>query len=202
MKTKVDEAADEPAPDRLLLLHSRRLSRFFLILFVFFAAYMIVCVGTMLLRQGWIAGIKDGSFAFRIWLPIPPYDDPEPVGFRPVSELTVWQSSLMGALLLLRRLPGLLILWYLHRLFDLYARGRIFSIENTDQIRRMGIVLIGYALVPVITRGGLYLAGLSPITFQLPGGQINAFILGLIIITIARVMSFGHAIEQDRETYI
>lgn len=195
-------AINEPAPDRLLLLHSRRLSRLFLVLFVVFALVVIGGVGTMVLRQGEIAGIQDGTFAFRISLPIPPLDEQAPTGFRPVSGLSVVQSSLMGLLLALRWLPGLLILWYLHRLFDLYARGRVFSFENAAQIRRMAIVFLGYALVPFITRGGLYLAHLSPIALKLESRQIDAFILGFVLITIARVMSFGHAIERDRETYV
>lgn len=193
---------DEPAPDQLLLLHSRRLARLFSILFIVFALVVIGGVAAILLRQGTIAGLQNGTFAFRISLPIPPFDEPLPAGFRPVSGLTVAQSSLMGVLLALRWLPGLMILWCLHRLFDLYARGRVFSVENAEQIRRMAIVFLGYALVPFITRGGLYLADLSPIAVKIESRQVDAFILGLVLITIARVMSFGHAIERDRETYV
>jgi small-conductance mechanosensitive channel len=191
------------APDRRLKRQSQILS--WLILLAFSVAVLIDVaeVSAFLFRAGSLCGVMNGGFAFVV--DFPPFRETTeslPASFISVSHLAVWQSMLAGALLALRLLPGLVILGSLYLLFRTYALGRIFTHGNTAHIRRIAWALLAYAVVPLITHATLFAAGLSPVALKLEVRQVDAAVIGVILFAVAHVMSFGGAIDRDREGFV
>lgn len=194
----LQNVASTPAPDRRLRFHSRLLSAFFLTLFVLTTVLAIIMVGAFLLRIGSMAAMAGSSFVFNF----PCEMDPWTQGVVPISHFAIWQSLLITLMLSLRLLPGLFILWHLHMLFGLYARGSVFGAANTRQVRLIAYALLAYALVPIVTHATLYLARISTHAFAWEIRQLDALVIGLVLLTVARVMLFGHEIERDREGFV
>jgi hypothetical protein len=144
--------------------------------------------------------MQNGAFAFV--LPLPPLDEAPDNGFIPASSLPVWGSTLAAVLLAARLLPGLYILWQLRTLFLLYSRGRVFSRANARQVRLIAGALLIYAAVPLFTHGVLFLAHMASTAVKMEIRQMDALVLGLVLFPIARVMTFGHEIECDREGFV
>lgn len=148
------------------------------------------------------AGLKHGGFAFNVnlsWLGMA--DAPDPA-FVPIDHFTVGQSLLCAGLLTLRLLPGLVIVWSLMRLFSMYGRGEVFTASNTRHIRIIAWALVAYAAVPLITHASLFVAGLSEVAIKLEVRQLDALVAGLIVLALARVVSFGCAIDEDRQGFV
>jgi hypothetical protein len=190
-------------PDRRLKRQSRILSWLILLAFSVAALIDIAEVSAFLFRAGSLCGVMDGSFAFVAdFLPFRETTDSLPASFISVSRLAVWQSVLAAGLLALRLLPGLVILGSLYLLFRTYARGHIFTYGNTAHIRRIAWALLAYAVVPLITHAALFAAGLSPVAVKLEVRQVDAAAIGVILFAVAHVMSFGGAIDRDREGFV
>ncbi|MET0332601.1 MAG: DUF2975 domain-containing protein [Dyella sp.] len=193
------DANVEHGPDRRLKMQSKWLSWLFLALFIAAGLEIGITVLAMLFRFGSFAGMQNGGFAFV--LPMGPLD-PDEHFFIPASSLPVWESTLAAGLLAIRLLPGLFILWNLRVLFRLYARGIVFARDNARQIRFIATALLGYAAVPLLTHGALFLAHMAVTPIKMEIRQADALVLGLVLFTVARVMKFGHEIERDQEGFI
>jgi hypothetical protein len=191
------------APDRRLKQQSRFLSWLILLAFSIAALIDVAEVSAFLFRAGSLCGVMNGGFAFVV--DFPPFRetaDSLPASFISVSRLAVWQSVLAAALLALRLAPGLVVLGSLYLLFRTYARGQIFTLGNTAHIRRIAWALQAYAVVPLITHASLFAAGLSPVAIKLEVRQVDAAVIGVILFAVAHVMSFGGAIDRDREGFV
>ncbi|WP_445147047.1 DUF2975 domain-containing protein [Dyella sp. Tek66A03] len=148
------------------------------------------------------AGLMHGSFAFNVDLPwLGMIEAPDPA-FVPINHFSVSQSLLCAALLALRLLPGLAILWSLMQLFGMYGHGEVFTARNTRHIRNVAWALVAYAAVPLITHASLFAAGLSAVAIRLEVRQLDALVAGLIVLALARVVSFGCAIDEDRKGFV
>lgn len=158
-------------------------------------------VGALVFRSDH-AGVMRGSFAFNVDLPwLGLADAPDPA-FVSIDHFTLGQSLLCAALLALRLLPGLVILRSLMRLFGMYGRGEVFTARNTRLIRIIAWALMAYAAVPLVTHASLFAAGLSEIAIKLEVRQLDALVAGLIVLALARVVSFGCAIDEDRQGFV
>jgi hypothetical protein len=191
------------APDRRLKQQSQILSWLILLAFSVAALIDVAEVSAFLFRAGSLCGLMNGGFAFVV--DFPPFSeatDSLPASFISVSQLAIWQSILAAGLLALRLLPGLVILGSLYLLFRTYARGQIFTHGNTAHIRRIAWALLAYAAVPLITHATLFAAGLSPVVVKLEVRQVDAAVIGVILFAVAHVMSFGGAIDRDREGFV
>jgi len=98
--------------------------------------------------------------------------------------------------------PMLMLFDNLRRLFALYGRGIVFSAENATHISRIGIALIAYPFVNYFCDFVFWLAGGADRASWVHMDHIQAFILGLIVVAIAQVMSFGREIEQERDSFV
>lgn len=164
-------------------------------------AVALLEVGALLFRSDH-AGLMHGGFAFNVdlpWFGMP--DAPDPA-FVSISHFSVSQSLLCAALLALRLLPGLVMLWSLMRLFGMYGRGEVFTARNTHHIRIIAWALVAYAAVPLITHASLFAANLSEVAVKLEIRQLDALVAGLIVLALARVVSFGCAIDEDRQGFV
>ncbi len=98
----------------------------------------------------------------------------------------------------------LLGLWFLFRLFGLYAKGIVFAEENVLTIRRAGYVLIAIDIVralqsaltgPVLTAIGVTEGFL---TIEL---QVSMLTVGLFVVLVSRIMDMGRELyENDQLT--
>ncbi|MGC1549158.1 MAG: DUF2975 domain-containing protein [Rhodanobacter sp.] len=164
-------------------------------------AIALLEVGALVFRFNH-AGLMHGGFAFNVDLPwFGMGEAPDPT-FVPIDHFTLGQSLLCAALLTLRLLPGLVILWSLMRLFGMYGRGEVFTARNTRHIRIIAWALVAYAAVPLITHASLFVAGMSDVAIKLEVRQLDALVAGLIVLALARVVSFGCAIDEDRQGFV
>lgn len=159
------------------------------------AATAALQVVLLLFRVGDHAGMLDGGFAFIVTRGV---GDAVPAGFVTISRYAIWQSTLAAALLILRLIPGLVILASLVGLFRLYARRAIFTAANAMLMRRIAWALIAYAIVPLVTHAVLYAAGMSPVAVKLEWRQLDAAVLGMVLFAFVNVIAFGTEIERDR----
>jgi hypothetical protein len=188
-------------PSSHLIRDGRLLSKLFLILLIFTLLTDAAAVAAMELRLH-VAGMLHGGFSFLVNIPWLDKDTSVPAAFTPIVRYAVWKSSLAGMLLALRLTPALVILWNLYRLFDMYGRGEVFTFRNEFYLRSIAWSLLGYATVPLVTHATLYLIGMSDVALKLEGRQFDAMAAALILLAVSRVVSFGCAIEEDREGII
>lgn len=86
--------------------------------------------------------------------------------FIPVSYLPTWATSLGAVFLVLRFLPGLLVLMFLYCLFDLYAKGEVFTFATTREIRNISCSFLAYSCVSLVTHPLMYLLSMFPEVFS------------------------------------
>lgn len=161
----------------------------------------VLAVGAFATRSAY-TGLSNGGFAFLIdckWFCIA--DGPDRT-FIPIGHFTIAQSMLATALLALRLVPGLIVLWSLMRLFGVYGRGEIFTDRNTRYVRTIAWALIGYAGVPLVTHAMLFVADMSPVLVKWEVRQLDALSAGLILLAVAHVVSFGRALDEDSRGFV
>jgi len=196
-----DQAGSQIRPHPRLIRDGRLLSKAFLILLILTLLMDGAEVGLMALRVGSLAGMLHGGFAFMVNAPWES-DRSIPAAFVPISHYPLWKSSLATLLLSLRLMPALLILWSLFRLFSMYGRAEVFTARNELYVKRIAWSLLGYAAVPLLTHATLYCLGMSEVALKLEERQFDAAVAALILLALARVVSFGCEIEQDREGFV
>lgn len=97
--------------------------------------------------------------------------------------------------------PILLMFWNLGGLFRLYARGIVFARKNAVHLKRVGLCLVAYPFAKFAGNMAFRLAGgLDKAWFR--EELVYALVLGLIVLAIARVMEFGHEIEQEKDSFV
>ncbi len=158
-----------------------------------------MAIGAVALRLGNVAGLLKGGFSFVIdpWM-----KETLPDTFVPITHFAIWQSTLAAALLALRLVPGIVMLWHFFSLFRMYGRGLVFTASNERHVRSIAWALLGYAVVPLLTHATLYFAGMSSIAFKLEIRQIDAAIAAIILFALSYVVSFGCEIDRDREGFV
>ncbi len=108
-----------------------------------------------------------------------------------------------GAVALLAQFgPAILVLANLRGLFRLYAAGIVFAGENAGYIKRIGQWLIAYAVAPFISVQLLILADCAVDRAWFHLVEVQALVLGGILLVIAQVMEAGREIEQDRDGFV
>ncbi|WP_342629876.1 DUF2975 domain-containing protein [Nguyenibacter vanlangensis] len=204
------EAAVRDAPETReesrLRLYGKTLSALFMVLLISCSTLVLVGFTALLCRTRIFvsAGTLGGQMGFAFSSTFDPLAWSSEIqrGFVPVSHLPVWVSTLAAVLLIIRFLPGLMILWYLHRLFSLYAQGSIFTNSHTLQMQRIAYAVLLYSVIRFITHPAMYAIGLAPDIIKYDIQQLDASVLGLILLAVAHVMAIGSRIQQEQEDYI
>jgi hypothetical protein len=96
---------------------------------------------------------------------------------------------------------------HLVQLFDLYAAGKIFSAENVQQIRRIGITLM---LFPALSALGLLVPLVAPGEGTSDGartvvefvGSLQSFVIGFIVLVVSWVMDFGRELREEQDLVV
>lgn len=159
----------------------------------------ITAIAMFAFRQGGVAGLEKGGFSFVVdpWVA-----QTLPSAFVPITHFSPWQSSLAAFLLALRLAPGLVALWHFFSLFRMYGQGLVFTARNEGHVRGMAWAALAYGIVPLLTHASLYLAGMSAVAFKLEIRQVDAVIAGIVLFALSYVVSFGCAINRDREGFV
>jgi hypothetical protein len=105
---------------------------------------------------------------------------------------------------------ALKIIFHLVKLFALYAEGKIFSAENVQQIRQVGLtMLIAPALwllsmlIPLfVAADGMTITTSPSAGMPYIGGVFNQIILGTIVIVIAWIMDVGRELREEQDLVV
>jgi len=189
--------------ERRLICYARALRALFFGLLAVSGALLAVGSAALALRSGTyvVAGTVNHRLTFMgvIGAPVAGMTSQD---FIPVSRLPTWATSLGSPLLILRFLPGLLILIFLYRLFDLYAKGEVFTFATTREIRNISCSVLAYSCVSLVTHPLMYFLGLFPEVFSWDVQQIDALVLGVILLAVTYVMKIGNRIQEEQKDYI
>jgi len=105
--------------------------------------------------------------------------------------------------------PSLLIYLLLFKLFGLYQRGLVFTVENIQCIKNVGTVLLGWLILklfyPLLVSLTLRFTGASDtlsIYMSVGSDELRYLLIGLVIYVIAWVMSEATSLHQEQELVI
>jgi hypothetical protein len=194
-----DATADGIRPDARLIRRAKLIAGVAAICLAVTALIDLVSIAVFALRVGSVAGLENGGFSFVV---DPWAGELVPQAFVPITHFAIWQSVLATLLLTLRLVPGLVVLWNLFGLFNRYGQGLVFTTRNERHVRNIAWALLAYAAVPLLTHATLYLAGMSAVAIKLEIRQLDAAVVGVILFALTYVMSFGGAIDRDREGFV
>jgi hypothetical protein len=130
------------------------------------------------------------------------FGDGKPADMAPLASLAV-RYRIGGAVALVAQMgPAILVLANLRGLFRLYASGTVFARENANHIKQIGLWLITYAVAPFLSVELLTLLDsvIDRAWFHLV--ELQALVLGGILLVIAQVMEAGREIELDRNGFV
>ena len=127
---------------------------------------------------------------------------PTPAGAQSLGDLAL-RFRLGGTVALLAQFgPAILVLANLRGLFRLYAAGTVFARENATRIKQIGLWLIAYAVAPFLSVGLLTLIDCAVDRAWFHMVEVQALVLGGILLVIAQVMEAGREIELDRNGFV
>jgi len=98
--------------------------------------------------------------------------------------------------------PAILVLANLRGLFRLYAAGTVFARENASYIKRIGLWLMIYAVAPFASVMLLTLLDSVVDRAWFHVVEVQALVLGGILMVVAQVMEAGREIELDRDGFV
>jgi hypothetical protein len=106
-------------------------------------------------------------------------------------------------------IPSVLIYLSLFKLFGLYQRGLVFTLENIQCIKSIGTVLLAWIglklFYPLIVALVLRFSGASDtlaIYMSLGSDELRYLLIGLVIYVIAWVMNEATSLHQEQELVI
>ena len=96
------------------------------------------------------------------------------------------------------------IIYFLMRLFLLYAKGQIFDLLNVKYIRNVGITMLIWQFINPFYQITLsyIVSGQQVISFNLTNHDLYSIITAIIIILIAWIMQCGHELQEEQELTI
>jgi hypothetical protein len=195
--------ADTPSHRRIRTA-SKALAVLFAVIFAadcLFAAVLVAGFLTPYLGDHLLIGPK--GMMLTAWFGPPPlHAQPLPAGYVAVSGLPLVQRLAHVAVGPLAILPGLMILWNLHRLFRLYGQGVVFSEANARLIKQIGLWLLANAVGPLLTTNLLAAMHMRIDQNWFHDDTIPKLVLGAVVYVIGMVMEVGRQIEEERGQFV
>lgn len=118
--------------------------------------------------------------------------------------LPVWKLVGGFAVAMLPTVVAVFGLLALHRLFRLYAIGRVFTPANTKALRRFALAVFGYALANPLALTLTVLVftidappGQRQFTIGFSQAELTALFLGVLFLAIAWVMDEARELAED-----
>lgn len=184
-----------------LLGRIRRLSRplewLFTTLFILGAGILVLAVAGALAYGGDRLQVWPGGIQIYVEPRVPPV----PPGWTTVGALPWAQKLALSVSACLMVVPALAILWQLRSLFRLYGEGVVLEARNARCTATIAVWLIAYAVGPtlghlVVTASGFDDRG----WFRLD--SLQALVLGLVLVVVARVMRWGAEVADDAARFV
>lgn len=195
MPMLVAGTAERPVHNRI-----RTRSRLFAALFTGLLGLSVLMLIVMVGFALFYRGTHVWADASGLWIGNPPKVVPSDfVGFGTLA----WRFRLGGVFALVAQFtPAIMVLANLRGLFRLYAAGTVFARENATHIKHIGLWLLAYAVAPFVSVE--LLAAIDCVIdrawFHMV--EVQAFVLGGILLVIAQVMEAGREIELDRNGFV
>jgi len=199
------EAPQSPSPLPRVRLISRGLEILFLLLAVataLAAAALILDFIVPYLGDSFILGPQGSGIRLFVPWAHPFHHPPVPAGYVSPEAMPVVQRLAHAPVGLLHAAPMVLLFWSLRRLFGLYAKGVVFSVENARALKHVGAALIVIALAPWLGYTFLNSLHLAIDKTWMHGSSIQELILGAMVYVIAQVMQLGRELEEERSQFI
>jgi len=127
----------------------------------------------------------------------------------PIAQLFGLPTSIQVAGVLISFIPVLLFMfknYYLARLFNLYQKEVIFSLNNVRYIRNIGIVILiaecfnpFYQIFMSLLISAQNAPGLHKIHFAISGMNLSMILMAIIIIVVSWIMREGVELEQEHK---
>lgn len=169
----------------------------FQILFVLLPVLLAIAWATSPLSQTWFGGLINWSYI------------PRPYMYEILHPLSVTEKWHGFAVSLLPLFVELYILYALIRLFKLYERGEIFSLQNVNYIRKIGYGVLVTQLIEPIYTGlmGVVLTMHNPhghrfAAITLDQRNLASIFAGIIIILISWIMAEGCKLHEEQQLTI
>lgn len=123
--------------------------------------------------------------------------------------LPAWIRALGFTVCLIPLSVQMCMVYYLRRLFSLYARGMVFTGENVLCIRRTGVALLaGQALSPVVQALMTVVLTLNNppghrmVQIGLSSADLTAVAVGFMLIVVAWIMDEGRKLTEEQALVI
>jgi hypothetical protein len=195
MPTLAAGTAERPVHNRI-----RTRSRLFAALFTGLLGLSILMLTVMVGFVLFYRGTHVWADATGLWIGNPPkVPSPDFVSFASLA----WRFRIGGLFALVAQFtPAVMVLANLRGLFRLYATGTVFARENATHIKRIGLWLLAYAVAPFISVEFLTLIDCVVDRAWFHMVEVQALVLGGILLVIAQVMEAGREIELDRNGFV
>ena len=187
---------EAPALGRIRLL-SRPLAWLFTGLLVLGSAVLTLAVVAVLTYTGTRLQVWPGGMQIYVEASVPPV----PPTWTRVGALPWIQKIALAISATLMLGPALAILWELRRLFGLYASGVVLAVDNARRIGRIAAWLIAYAVAPTVGHLVVDLSGFDDRGW-LRFDSLQALLLGLVLLVVARVMLWGAEVQDDASRFV
>jgi uncharacterized membrane protein len=188
-----------------LLLYGRALSACFTTLLAVSLAVQTGCLLSLFLhfRAGIVAGTINGTVAFKFWPALDYFSPTHALSSAFVPHIFPACVAIAYAMILLiASVPFCAALWYLARLFALYAHGEIFTPRTEAVMRRVGHAVLATGYSPFLLGPAAHAIGvLKPVT-GVTNAMIACMLLGLILLAMSHVMAIGQRLQQDQESFL
>lgn len=159
-----------------------------------------LCLFSMLLLPTWIAIIWLEPDLFRLFAP--------DSNFKPES----WSTTIRVIGFLISMIPsGVLIygLFRLHRLFQRYATGQIFTTDAARHLKHFAVAILLQSLLQPMRGTALSVLltfnnppGKRSVTFHFGSDEIEALVIGGLLLVIAWIMGEGARIAEENRQFV
>ena len=200
LSTMMPLPAKSAATGRTVQERIRARSRLFAALFTGLLGLSVLMLAAFVAAALFYRGAHVFADANELYIGDPPAH-PGP-GFVSFADLA-WRFRIGGVFaLIVQFTPGIMVLANLRGLFRLYAQGTVFARENGTRIKHVGLWLVAYAVAPGLSVELLIQldSAIDRVWFHLV--EVQALVLGGILLVIAQVMEAGREIELDRNGFV
>lgn len=123
----------------------------------------------------------------------------------PLTAVQRWIGIILSAI------PGMLgvwILWYARDLFRSYRQGEIFTLDNADRLKKIGLGLVLLAPLSIVLSTlteailSAWLLHSLRVNIGLETVEIFSFIFGLLFTVIAQIMFEATRLDAENKSFV
>lgn len=127
---------------------------------------------------------------------------PAAPGYVLMAALPMWRRLFGALMVMVQFAPGVMVLLNVQGLFRLYADGAVFTRQNAQRFKHIGLWLIAYAIAPGAAQLVMRLTDTAIDRAWFLMWEVHALVLGAVLLVIALVMEVGREIEQERAEFV